>query len=67
MRRLIKNTRALTKKPFGVGIIPNFPYEENFKVILEEKVDVVQVWGGCTGDLVERCHAAGIKVIFQVF
>ena len=49
MRELIKTTRTLTDKPFGVGVVLAFPFEENLNVILEEKVAVLQVyWGDCT-------------------
>lgn len=58
MRELIKKTRTLTDKPFGVGLVLAFPYEENLKVILDEKVAVLQ--------LVAKAHAAGVKVIPQV-
>nr|AFK48293.1 unknown [Lotus japonicus] len=67
MRELIKKTRTLTDKPFGVGLILAFPYEENLKIILDEKVAVLQIyWGDCTRELVAKAHAAGVKVIPQV-
>lgn len=67
MRELIKKTRALTDKPFGVGVVLAFPHEENLKVILEEKVAVLQVyWGDCTRELVTKAHSAGVKVVPQV-
>ncbi|XP_057429512.1 uncharacterized protein LOC130722709 [Lotus japonicus] len=67
MRELIKKTRTLTNKPFGVGIILAFPFEENLKVILDEKVAVLQIfWGDCTRELVAMAHAAGVKIIPQV-
>lgn len=67
MRELIKITRTLTDKPFGVGVVLAFPCEENLKVILDEKVAVLQTyWGDCTRDLVTKAHAAGVKVVPQV-
>lgn len=67
MRELIKTTRTLTDKPFGVGVVLAFPFEENLNVILEEKVAVLQVyWGDCTRELVNKAHSAGIKVVPQV-
>jgi NAD(P)H-dependent flavin oxidoreductase YrpB (nitropropane dioxygenase family) len=57
----------LTDKPFGVAIVLAFPYDENLKVILEEKVALLQVyWGEFSGELVERAHHAGVKVLHQV-
>jgi NAD(P)H-dependent flavin oxidoreductase YrpB (nitropropane dioxygenase family) len=67
VRELIRTTRTLTDKPFGVGVVLVFPYEENLKVILDEKVAVLQVyWGDCTKELVHRAHSAGVKVVPQV-
>ncbi|KAK7302537.1 hypothetical protein RJT34_13429 [Clitoria ternatea] len=67
LRELIKKTRTLTGKPFGVGVVLAFPFEENLKVILEEKVAVLQVyWGHCTKDLVNKAHSAGVKIVPQV-
>ncbi|KAK7246741.1 hypothetical protein RIF29_41611 [Crotalaria pallida] len=67
LRELIKKTRTLTDKPFGVGVVLAFPHEENLKVILDEKVAVLQVyWGDCTRELVTKAHSAGVKVVPQV-
>lgn len=64
---MIRRTRALTDKPFGVGVILAFPHEQNLKAILDEKVAVVQVyWGECSKDLVDQVHSAGVKIIPQV-
>ncbi|OIV91581.1 hypothetical protein TanjilG_08993 [Lupinus angustifolius] len=67
LRELIRKTRSLTNKPFGVGVVLAFPHEENLKVILDEKVAVLQVyWGDCTRELVVKAHSAGVKVVPQV-
>ncbi|XP_054802670.1 uncharacterized protein LOC129306225 [Prosopis cineraria] len=67
LRELIRKTRTLTDKPFGVGLVLAFPHEENLKVILEEKVAVLQVyWGECSRDLVNKAHSAGVKIVPQV-
>ncbi|XP_061364692.1 uncharacterized protein LOC133308111 [Gastrolobium bilobum] len=67
LRELIKKTRNLTDKPFGVGVVQIFPHEENLKAILEEKVAVLQIsWGDCSRELVTRAHSAGVKVVPQV-
>ncbi|CAJ2640898.1 unnamed protein product [Trifolium pratense] len=61
LRELIKKTRTLTDKPFGVGVVLAFPHEENLKVILDEKVAVLQTyWGDCTTELVAKAHSAGV-------
>lgn len=67
MRELIRKTRTLTDKPFGVGVVLAFPHEENLRVALEEKVAVLQVyWGECSVDLVLRAHQNGVKILPQV-
>ncbi|CAK8571270.1 unnamed protein product [Lathyrus sativus] len=67
LRELIKKTRTLTDKPFGVGVVLAFPHEENLKVILDEKVAVLQTyWGDCTPELVAKVHSAGVKIVPQV-
>lgn len=67
MRELIRKTRTLTSKPFGIGVILTFPHKENLKAILEEKVAVLQLyWGECSKELVLEAHKAGVKVVPQV-
>ncbi|CAM8901417.1 unnamed protein product [Rhodiola kirilowii] len=67
LRGLIRKTRTLTTKPFGVGVVLAFPHAENIRVILEEKVAVLQVyWGGVERNLVLEAHRAGVKVVPQI-
>ncbi|KAL0365164.1 UNVERIFIED_CONTAM: putative nitronate monooxygenase [Sesamum angustifolium] len=63
VKQLIRKTRALTNKPFGVAVVLAFPHEENVRAILEEKVAVLQVyWGECSQDLVLQAHQAGSRL-----
>ncbi|KAJ6791886.1 Uncharacterized protein M6B38_241800 [Iris pallida] len=67
LRKLIRKTKSLTDKPFGVGIILHFPHRENVKVILEEKVAILLVsWGEYPEELVSEAHRAGVKVVHQL-
>lgn len=67
LRDLIRKTRTLTDKPFGVGVVLAFPHEENIKAILDEKVEILQVsWGEFPKELVLEAHSAGVKVVHQV-
>ncbi|ONH90611.1 hypothetical protein PRUPE_8G063900 [Prunus persica] len=67
LRELIRKTRSLTDKPFGVGVVLAFPHEKNIQVILDEKVAVLQVyWGECSEELVLKAHQSGVKVVPQV-
>ncbi|XVE93153.1 hypothetical protein REPUB_Repub01dG0165600 [Reevesia pubescens] len=66
VKELIRKTRKLTDKPFGVGVVLAFPHKENIKAILEEKVAVLQLyWGECSKELVLEAHNAGVKVVPQ--
>uniref|UniRef100_A0A5B7BKW0 Putative nitronate monooxygenase n=1 Tax=Davidia involucrata TaxID=16924 RepID=A0A5B7BKW0_DAVIN len=67
LRELIRKTRTLTDKQFGVGVILAFPHRENIKAILDERVAVLQVsWGEITEELISEAHQAGVKVVPQV-
>ncbi|XP_021753221.1 LOW QUALITY PROTEIN: uncharacterized protein LOC110718645 [Chenopodium quinoa] len=67
VRGMIRKTRTLTDKPFGIGVVLAFPHKENVKAILEEKVAVLQLyWGEVSEELVHRAHDAGVKVVLQV-
>lgn len=67
VRALIRKTKALTDKPFGIGVVLAFPHKENLKAILDEKVAVLQLyWGECTEEIVNEAHKAGVKVMPQV-
>ncbi|XP_074284793.1 uncharacterized protein LOC141610557 [Silene latifolia] len=67
VRDMIRKTRTLTDKPFGIGLVLAFPHEANLKAILEEKVAVLQLyWGEVSEELVYRAHNAGVKVVPQV-
>ncbi|XP_022762409.1 uncharacterized protein LOC111308352 [Durio zibethinus] len=67
VKELIRKTRKLTDKPFGIGVVLAFPHKENIKAILEEKVAVLQLyWGECSKELVLQAHNAGVKVVPQV-
>lgn len=67
IRKLIRQTRILTEKPFGIGIVLSFPHKENIKAILEERVAVMQVYyDDYPRELVDEAHKYGVKVIHQV-
>ncbi|XP_062177647.1 uncharacterized protein LOC133882475 [Alnus glutinosa] len=67
LRELIRKTRTLTDKPFGVGVVLAFPHAENIKAILDEKVAVLQIsWGECSQELLLEARRAGVKVVLQV-
>ena len=67
LKELIRKTRTLTNKPFGVGVVLAFSHKKNIQAILDEKVALLQVsWGDYPLDLVKEAHRAGVKVVHQV-
>ena len=66
LRQEIRRLRALTKKPFGVNLLLQFPVEEHVDVCVDERVPVISFFWGDPSPYVERAHAAGLKVIDQV-
>ncbi len=67
LRELIRKTRALTKRPFGVDLIGDFVTDEHITVLLEEQVVlVIFFWTLPTLEYVGRLKQAGIRVWMQV-
>ncbi|XP_066351737.1 uncharacterized protein [Miscanthus floridulus] len=66
VRELIRKTRGLTSRPFGAAIVLPFLYEEDLRVVLEEKLAVLQVYcGEFPREWVQEAHRAGVKVLHQ--
>jgi nitronate monooxygenase/enoyl-[acyl-carrier protein] reductase II len=66
VQRQIARVRELTARPFAVNHLVPLLDEEAFEVTLDAKPAVVSLALGDPGDLVERAHASGAKVIHQV-
>lgn len=67
LRELIRKTRALTKRPFGVDLIGDFVTDEHISVLVEEQVTLaIFFWTLPTSGHVERLKQAGIKLWMQV-
>lgn len=66
-RQAIKEIRSLTDKPFGANATLLFPgASENARVLLQEKVPVINFSLGKGDWLVEAAHAYGGKIIATV-
>ena len=64
VRGQIRSARKKTNKPFGVNILLMSPFaEQNIKVVLEEKVDVVTTGAGNPGIHIPRFKQAGVKIM----
>jgi NAD(P)H-dependent flavin oxidoreductase YrpB (nitropropane dioxygenase family) len=66
MRAAIRETRALTDRPFGVNLVLAFPQDERFAVCLEERALAISFFWGDPAPYVDRAHAAGAVVMSTV-
>src|SRR5437868_7673864 len=58
IRRQVRETRALTGRPFGVNLNLEFPQQDRLEVCLEEGVPVISFFWQDPGALVQRAKAA---------
>jgi NAD(P)H-dependent flavin oxidoreductase YrpB (nitropropane dioxygenase family) len=65
-RAAIRETRALTDRPFGVNLVLAFPQEERFALCLEEGVRVISFFWGDPAPFVHRAHERGARVASTV-
>jgi enoyl-[acyl-carrier protein] reductase II len=66
VEKQVARVRELTDRPFAVNHVVPILDEEAFEATLEARPAVVSMALGDPGELVERAHAAGAKVIHQV-
>jgi NAD(P)H-dependent flavin oxidoreductase YrpB (nitropropane dioxygenase family) len=66
VRRQIRETRSLTRRPFGVNLNLEFPQEERLAVCLDEGVRVISFFWRDPAALVPRAKAADAIVLHTV-
>ena len=66
LRKQIRETRALTAKPFAVNLNLEFPQEERLDVCLQEGVPVISLFWRDPSALVPRAKAGGAVVLHTV-
>jgi NAD(P)H-dependent flavin oxidoreductase YrpB (nitropropane dioxygenase family) len=66
MRVQIRQTRALTDRPFGVNLVLEWPQAERLAACLEEGVKVVSLFWGDPAPYLEQAKAAGALTISTV-
>jgi NAD(P)H-dependent flavin oxidoreductase YrpB (nitropropane dioxygenase family) len=66
VRRQIRETRALTSRPFGVNLNVEFPQEERLAACLDEGVRVISFFWRDPSSLVPRAKAGGAIVMHTV-
>jgi NAD(P)H-dependent flavin oxidoreductase YrpB (nitropropane dioxygenase family) len=67
LRNLVRQTKALTERPFGVDLIGDFVTDEHISVLIEEQVALaIFFWTLPTVAYVERLKEAGVRVWMQI-
>ena len=66
LQRLIRETKALTSKPFGINLNLEFPQEERLEICLTEGVRVISFFWRDPSALVPRAKAAGATVLHTI-
>jgi nitronate monooxygenase len=66
IRSVIRETRRLTSRPFGVNLVLQWPQEDRLKVSLEEGVAVVSFFWGDPSAYIAAVHTAGSLVMQTV-
>ena len=66
VRRQIRETRALTSRPFGVNLNLEFPQEERLAICLDEGVPVISFFWRDPSSLVPRAKAGATIVLHTV-
>ncbi|KAI3980809.1 hypothetical protein MKX01_025374 [Papaver californicum] len=62
-----RDTKKLTSKPFGAGILLEFDQTNTVKAIFKEKLACMQVfWGDYPKEMVDEAHKNGVKILYQV-
>jgi enoyl-[acyl-carrier protein] reductase II len=71
LRHWIRETRALTDRPFGVNLVPQFGgpavFEAQFQVVLQERPRLLSLFYAedYGADMIPRAKAAGLVVMVQ--
>jgi nitronate monooxygenase len=66
VRQQIRQTRALTSKPFAVNLNLEFPQEERLEACLDEGVRIISLFWRDPTALMPRAKAAGATVLHSV-
>ncbi|MCO5220455.1 MAG: nitronate monooxygenase [Thermomicrobiales bacterium] len=65
-REVIRQTRELTDRPFGINLVLHWDPVERLAIALEEGVPIISLSWGDPGPWVEQIHAAGALLVHMV-
>ncbi len=66
VRQIVRDTRRLTDRPFGVNLVLDWPPEERLRLCLDEGVPVVSFFWGDPTPYVPVVHDAGARAVHTV-
>jgi nitronate monooxygenase len=67
LRKLIQQTKILTKKSFGVNLVLSWDMTERLDICLSERVDFLSFfWGEPPSEFIRKCHKADAQVFHTV-
>ena len=66
IRSMIRQTQALTDKPFGVNLVLEFDIASKLKICLAEGVKIISLFWGKPDQYIELIHQAGAIVMHSV-
>lgn len=66
LRKLLRETRSLTSRPFGVNLVLAFDIEERLDICLDEGIRIISFFWGDPARYIPRVHAAGGLVLETV-
>lgn len=66
LRRIIRETRELTDRPFGVNLVLRWPPDERLELCLEEGVEAISFAWGDPAPYVQSIHAAGARLLHAI-
>lgn len=66
IRSIIRQTKSLTDKPFGVNLVLEFDIASKLKICLDEGVKIISFFWGKPNDYIDLIHQAEAIVIHSV-
>jgi NAD(P)H-dependent flavin oxidoreductase YrpB (nitropropane dioxygenase family) len=66
IRAVIRKTRALTQKPFGINLVLESDMHDRLNICLEEGVKIVSLFWGDPASYIRASHQAGALVTHSV-
>jgi nitronate monooxygenase len=66
LRTLLRDTRSLTSRPFGVNLVLAFDIEERLHICLDEGVRIISFFWGNPARFIHRVHQSGALIMQTV-